>query len=164
MAPSPDNVQPWRFVAVRSAEARARLAPAAMGQPHGAPAQALIVLYADMEDALATVDEMIHPELDETDRARAKSGFLERFGASAVEERQEYAHGLAYIALGYLLLSAEAMGYSASPLLEFDRAQIMEALGLPAHVTIPALVAIGKAAEPALPRHRHSVDRIARFV
>jgi len=164
LAPSPDNFQPWRFVVVRDPELRAGMLPAAMDRPQVASAHALIVLYADMEDVLATVDEMIHPGVDEAERARARSGFLENFGAQPVEERQRYAHGLAYLALGYLLLSAQAMGYNTSPMFEFYPEQVKDLLGLPGHVTIPALIAIGKGDEPGFPHHRHSVDRIARFL
>lgn len=164
LAPSPDNFQPWRFVVVRNPELRARMVPAAMKQRQVASAHSLIVLYADMEDVLATVDEMIHPGVDEAGRARARSSFLKNFGAQSVEERQRYARGLAYIALGYLLLSAQAMGYTTSPMLGFYQEQVKELLGLPDHVTIPALVAIGKGDEPGFPHHRHSVERIARFL
>jgi nitroreductase len=164
LAPSPDNFQPWRFVVVRAPELRARMVPAAQNQKQVALAHALIVLYADMEDVLATVDERIHPGFDEAGRARARSSFLKNFGAQSVEERQRYAHGLAYIALGYLLLSAQAMGYTTSPMLGFHPEQVKELLGLPDHVTIPALVAIGKGDEPGFPHHRHSVERIARIL
>jgi len=37
-------------------------------------------------------------------------------------------------------------------------------LGLPPHVTFPALVSIGRGDEPGFPHHRHSVERIARFL
>lgn len=164
LAPSPDNFQPWRFVVVRDPEMRARMLPAAMNQSQVASSHAVIVLYADMEDVLATVDEMIHPEFDEAGRSFARAAFLESFGTEPVEERQRYAHGLAYIALGYLLLAAQAMGYNTSPMFDFDSDQVKDLLGLPGHVTIPALVTIGKGDEPGFPHHRHSVDRIARFL
>ena len=164
LAPSPDNFQPWRFVVVRDPDLRARVLPAALNQRQVASAPALIVLYTDMEDVLANVDEMIHPGLDEPARAKVRTEFTERFGAQSKKERANYAHGLAYIALGYLLLAAESMGYKASPMLGFTPQEIKKALGLPGHVTIPALVAIGKGAEPGSPHHRHSVERIARFV
>jgi len=140
------------------------MVPAARNQGQVASAHALIVLYADMEDVLATVDEMIHPGFDEAGRARTRSSFLKNFGAQSVEQRQRYAQGLAYIALGYLLLSAQAMGYTTSPMLGFYPEQVKELLGLPDHVTILALVAIGKGDEPGFPHHRHSVERIARFL
>src|SRR5687767_13515569 len=106
LAPSPDNFQPWRFVVVRDPEIRARMVPAARNLKQVASAQALIVLYADMEDVLATVDEMIHPGFDEKARARVRRDFIKTYAEWPIEERQRYAHGQSYIALGYLLLSA----------------------------------------------------------
>jgi hypothetical protein len=35
-------------------------------------------------------------------------------------------------------------------------------LGLPAHVRIPAIVAIGRGAEEGFPHHHHSLERISR--
>jgi nitroreductase len=163
LAPSPDNFQPWRFVVVRDPELRAGLVAAARNLKQVASAHALIVLYADMEDVLATVDEMIHPGFDEKARTQVRTGFLKTFGEWPIEERQRYAHAQSYVALGYLLLSAQAMGYSTSPMLEFYPDKVKEVLGLPSHVTIPALVSIGRGDEPGYPHHRHSVERIARF-
>jgi nitroreductase len=164
LAPSPDNCQPWRFVVIRDPDLRARILPAALNQRQVASAPALIVLYTDMEDVLANVDELIHPGLDEAGRASVRTDFTRRFGAQSKKARGNYAHGLAYIALGYLLLAAESMGYQTSPMLDFKPDEMKKVLGLPAHVTIPALVGIGKGAEPGVPHHRHSVERIARFV
>jgi nitroreductase len=164
LAPSPDNFQPWRFLVVRDPDLRARMLPAADNQRQVASAHALIVLYADMEDVLANVDEMIHPGFDEAGRAKVRAAFLKRFSAQTVEQRGTYAHGLAYIALGFLVLAAESMGYRTSPMLGFKPEEMKKILGLPEHVTIPALVAIGKGDEPGFPHHRHSVERIARFI
>lgn len=164
LAPSPGNCQPWRFVVVRDPDLRARMLPATISQGLEGSARALIVLYADMEDVLATVDEIIHPGFDAEQRAAARAAVLNTFVAEAVDDPQQYAYGLAYIALGYLLLSAQAMGYNTLPVFEFHPEQMKDLLGLPRHVTIPALVAIGKGAEPGVPHHRHSVDRIARFL
>ena len=164
LAPSPGNCQPWRFVVVRDPDLRTRMLPAPISQGLEGSARALIVLYADVEDVLATVDEIIHPGFDAEQRAAARAAVLNTFVAEAVDDPQQYAYGLAYIALGYLLLSAQAMGYNTLPVFEFHPEQMKDLLGLPRHVTIPALVAIGKGAEPGVPHHRHSVDRIARFL
>lgn len=164
LAPSPDNFQPWRFVVVRDPEIRARMVPAARNLKQVASAHALIVLYADMEDVLATVDEMIHPGFDEKTRARVRRDFIKTYAEWPIEERQRYAHAQSYVALGYLLLSAQAMGYNTSPMLEFFPDKVKEVLGLPPHVTIPALVSLGRGDEPGFPHHRHSVERIARFL
>ena len=164
LAPSPDNIQPWRFVVIRDPELKKRVEPAALNQRQVLSAQTLILLYADMEDVIATFDEVIHPNIDAARRTRIKANFVKRWGPAPLEERQRYAHGLAYIALGVLLLAAESMGYRTSPMLGFKPEEMKLLLGLPDHVTLPALVAIGKGDEPGFPHHRHSVERIARFI
>src|ERR1044071_4537249 len=164
LAPSPDNLQPWRFAVIRDPGVRARMLPLAGQQPEVASARALFVLYADMEDVVANLDEVIHPGLDEADRARIKGILVGRYGSVPVADRQRFAHGVAYIALGYLLLAAQAMGYHTSSILDFSAAGVRELLGLPEHVTIPALVTIGKGDDPGYPHHRHSVERLSHFV
>lgn len=164
LAPSPDNIQPWRFIVARDRAIWPELVEAAMNQRQVKSAHAVFVLYADMEDVLATLDEILHPGLPPEVRERLKNRLVRTFGAQSVEERQRFAHGIAYISLGYLLLAAEAMGYRTSPMLGFYPEKIRKLFGLPDHVTIPALIAIGKGDEEGFPHHRHSVDRIARFV
>ncbi|HEV8358081.1 MAG TPA: nitroreductase family protein [Gemmatimonadales bacterium] len=164
LAPSPGNIQPWRFVVVREHSMREQLLAEAEGGPQEASARALIVLYADMEDVMANLDEIVHPACSEAEREGIKRRLGESFGTRPVAERQLHAHAVAYIALGFLLLAAEAMGYRTSSLPGFDPSGVKRLLGLPAHVTIPAIVAIGKGDEPGLAHHRHAVDRIARFV
>jgi nitroreductase len=41
--------------------------------------------------------------------------------------------------------------------------QVKQLLGIPAHATITALVAIGRGADDGFRSHRHSVDRVATF-
>ena len=47
-------------------------------------------------------------------------------------------------------------------MLGFDARQVREALQLPPHVRIPALIAIGRGAEEGFAQHRHELGRIAR--
>ena len=54
-APSAYNLQPWRFVAVREAEQRARLRQAAMNQPKVEEAPVVIVACADLEGWRAAI-------------------------------------------------------------------------------------------------------------
>jgi hypothetical protein len=45
----------------------------------------------------------------------------------------------------------------------FDAEAVKRLLGLPAHVQIPAIVAIGRGAESGFPHHRHAIERIVRY-
>jgi hypothetical protein len=48
-------------------------------------------------------------------------------------------------------------------MLGFNPAKVKEALGLPAHVAIPALVAIGRGDEEGFTHHRHSVAQLVDY-
>lgn len=163
LAPSMFNLQPWRFVIVESAAAKAALVTAASHQRQIASAPAVIVLYTDTADALAALDDVIHPLLEEERRLKARASAEKHFASRSVEERERFGGEQGYIALGYLLLAAEEQGYQTSPMLGFDAALVRSALSLPPHVHIPALVAIGRGTEAGRPHHRLPLDRILRF-
>lgn len=162
LAPSAFNLQPWRFVLVQTPEVKDALAGAAFNQRQVRSAPAVIVLYTDMRDTLESVDEVLHPGMDPVKRARAREGVLRPFAAKTEAEREAWGAEQGNIALGYLLLAAEAHGYQTSPMAGFDADAVKRVLGLPAHVRIPALVAIGRGAEEGFPHHRHALERIAR--
>jgi nitroreductase len=162
LAPSPWNVQPWRFVIVEDAATKAKLQEAAYGQPQVGGAPAVIVMYSDMTDALATIEQAIHPGMP--DHAKVAADIRSTFAGMSDSDRHAWGFAEANIALGYLLLTAQAHGYSTSPMLGFMPDKVKELLQLPADARIPALVAIGIGAEDGFPHHRHAVERVARFV
>jgi nitroreductase len=159
LAPSAFNVQPWRFVVVRTPEVKAELAAAAFNQRQVHAAPAVIVLYTDMRDTLENVDEVLHPGMD---AAAARAGVLRPFAGMSEAEREAWGAEQGHIALGYLLLAAESQGYQTSPMAGFDREAVKRLLDLPSHVRVPALIAIGRGAEEGFEHHRHGVERIAR--
>ena len=162
LAPSAFNVQPWRFVVVESPEVKAQLAAAAYNQRQVHSAPAVIVLYTDMLDALAHVEEVVHPNYDEAAGAQAAAKVRGIFANKSDAEREAWGAEQGNIALGYLLLIAEAHGYQTSPMAGFDAEKVKQLLGLPAHVRVPALVAIGRGVEEGFPHHRHGLERIVR--
>jgi nitroreductase len=162
LAPSAWNLQPWRFVVVETPEVKEKLAEAAYGQRQILSAPAVLVLYTDMRDTLDNLDEVLHPGMDAAQRASARESILGAFAGKTEAEREAWGAEQGNIALGYLLLSAEAHGYQTSPMLGFDAEAVKRLLDLPAHVRIPALVAIGRGTEAGFPHHRHPITRIAR--
>ena len=162
-APSAYNAEPWRFVVVRDESLKARLAEAAYGQQQVVRAPATIVLYSDMESALARMPEAMHPGMPAAQREAAVESFRGTFASQSVEEREAWGNAQSNIALGYLLLLAESFGYATSPMLGFDPDKVKALLRLPAHVRIPALVTIGYAAEEGFPPHRLPADTLVDF-
>jgi nitroreductase len=163
LAPSAFNAQPWRWVVVETPELKARLQEAANGQAQVGNAPAVIVLYSDMAETLETIEETVHPNFPVERRPAVAEGFRRGFATRTPEERERWGASQAYIALGYLLLVARGMGYDTSAMLGFDPAKVKQVLGLPAHVQVPALVAIGRRAEEGFEHHRHPVSRVADF-
>ena len=162
-APSAYNAQPWRFVVVQDAALKARLAAAAYGQRQVTSAPATIVMYSDMENALERMPESMHPGMPEEQRTVGVESFRATFIGQTVEQREAWGNAQSNIALGYLLLLAESLGYATSPMLGFDPEQVKAVLGLPAHVRIPALVTIGHAAEEGFAPHRLPAESLVSF-
>ncbi len=163
-APSPMNVQPWRFVVVREPTLKAKLQVAANNQAQVGGAPAVIVLYSDMPDVIAHAHELAYPDIDAEAQAKYADRVRNNIGSKTPEALAAWGHAVSYIALGYLLLAAESLGYVTSPMLGFKADAVKALLDLPPHVTIPAIVALGVAGEPGHAPHRHDVDRVTRFL
>lgn len=161
-APSPFNIQPWRFLVVTSQEMKEKLQAASYGQPQVGGAQAVIVLVSDMVDALEHFDEAISPSFPPERAEGVKASVLGTY--SEADFRDSWGHGISYIALGYLLLLLEARNIGSSPMLGFEPEKVKELLGIPAHATIPAIISIGRKNEAGYPQHRSPVERIVKFV
>lgn len=162
-APSAFNLQPWRFVVVRDPAVKAELSAAAFGQKQVVGAPVVVALYADMEDTMASLDQIVHPGLPAEQKEKTIAMLQGTFGGQSVEQRGTWANSQANIALGYLLLLARSEGLDTSPMLGFDQAKVKEILGLPAHATVTALVALGYGAEDGFMSHRHELDRIVQY-
>jgi nitroreductase len=163
-APSPWNLQPWRFIVVRDPEAKKQLRAAAFGQAQVEAASAAIVLYSDMVDSLARVDEVQHLAWPPDRRAKTRDGILAYFAKLTPEQRDQWGRSQACIALGYLLLAAEAFGFGSSPMLGFDPARVKAQFQLPDHAEVAALVALGYPDEEGLDPYRRPVESITRFM
>jgi nitroreductase len=162
-APSAYNVQPWRFIVVRDEALKAKLSEAAYGQQQVLRAPATIVLYSDMESALERLPEATHPGMPAAAREALVASVRGTHANQSVEDRESWGHAQSYIALGYLLLLAESLGYATSPMLGFDPEKVKTLLGLPDHVRVPALVTIGYAAEEGFAPHRLPADTLVDF-
>ena len=162
-APSAFNAQPWRFVVVQDSDLKARLAAAAYGQQQVVRAPATIVMYSDMENALERMPESMHPGMPQDKREAGVASFRATFAKQTIEERENWGNAQSNIALGYLLLLAEAKGFATSPMLGFEPEKVKTLLGLPSHVRVTALIAIGYPAEDGFTPHRLPSDTLVDF-
>lgn len=163
-APSAFNLQPWRFVVVRDQVAKDQLRAAAYGQKQVSEAPVVIAMYADMEDTMAHLDEVVHPDLPADKKAATIAMLQNTFSGMTPDARGVWANAQANIALGYLLLIARSEHFDTSPMLGFQADQVKALLGIPTHATVTALVALGRGADDGFRSHRHAVDRVATFM
>ena len=153
-APSAYNLQPWRFVAVREAEQRARLRKAAMNQPKVEEAPVVIVACADLEGwRSGDLDEIIrlaqqHGYGDEARYASMRKNIANFFSTPGnagglAPDFAVWANRQTMIAFTTMMWMAEVLGYDTAPMEGFYEDQVKTTLGIPAHVRVVALLAIG---------------------
>jgi nitroreductase len=153
-APSAYNLQPWRFVVVREPEQRARLRVAAMKQPKVEEAPVVIVACADLEGwRSGDVEEIIrlarhHGYGDEARYASMRKNIPAFFAAPGnsgglAPDFAVWANRQTMIAFTTMMWMAEVLGYDTAPMEGFHEDQVKATLGIPDHVRVVALLAIG---------------------
>ncbi len=134
-APSAGNIQPWRFVVVRSTEARERLA-AALNQRWAAAAPVVIVVCVDPRPCAA------------------------RYG-----DRGEYLYSIQDTAAATenILLAAVDRGLASCWIGAFDEKAVAAALDIAPPVTPVAILPVGYSAESAMRPARRPLDEVTTW-
>lgn len=145
-APSGYNLQPWRFLVLRSPERKAALRRAAFDQAKITEASAVIVAFGVPEDWKAKSNAVfaesarrgaIPPDKVEESRQKALA-FIDRLPPGVWINRHTM------IAFTHIMLAAEAMGWDTAPMEGFDGAAVRKELNLPPAAEVVALLAIGR--------------------
>jgi nitroreductase len=151
LAPSGYNLQPWRFVVVRSPEQRKRLRGASYNQAKVEEASVVIVACGD-------ADGWRNGDLEEMLRLGKLGGMPENYAEQAKTAIPEYLSNYpnlpmwlnrhVMIALTTMMLMAEALGYDTAPMEGFEEEKVREVLRLPLSYSVVALLAIGHTKGP----------------
>ena len=157
-APSSYNLQPWRFVVVRSPEGRKRLRAACFNQGKVEEAPVVIVACGDM-------DGWRNGDLEEMMRLGRDGGipenFLEQMRSHIPIYLQELPNFSAWLnrqvmlAFTTMMWAAESLGLDTAPLEGFDANKVRVALKLPLSYEPVALLAVGYAKG----RHKYTGGR-----
>jgi nitroreductase len=153
-APSGYNMQPWRFIVVRDPEMRKRLRQAAIGQPKVEEAPVVIVACGDtrawkegdLELMLKLGNEHGFPESGNEGARQGVTTLLSGQGGTAAGISQDinvWINRHVMIAFTSMMLMAEALGYDTAPMEGFWEDKVRQVLGIPEHVRVVALLAIG---------------------
>lgn len=145
-APSSYNLQPWRFVVVRDAGQRGRLRVAAMNQQQVEDAPVVIVVCGDMEAWREDLEEVIrigrrHGLVDEKQIEGKRKRVQRDLGSQP--NMAMWVTKQTMIAATTMMWMAEALGYDTGPMEGFYEDQVREVLGIPQHVHVICLLAIG---------------------
>lgn len=145
-APSGYNMQPWRFVVVRTEEQKRRLRAASFNQPKVEEASAVIVACGDL-------DGWRNGDLEEMLRQGREGGMPENYAEQARTNIPNYLGNLpnpaawatkhVMLAFTSMMLMAEVLGYDTAPMEGFEPEKVSEVLRLPLSYIVVALLAIG---------------------
>lgn len=145
-APSGYNMQPWRFIVVRTDDQKKRLRAASFNQPKVEEASAVIVACGD-------ADGWRNGDLDEMIRLGRGGGMSENYADQARTNIPGYLanhpnltawlYKHVMIAFTSMMLMAEVMGYDSAPMEGFEEEKVRDVLKLPLSYRVVALLALG---------------------
>jgi nitroreductase len=141
LAPSGNNVQPWRYIVIRSAEMRERVMQASHNQKWMVQAPLFIAAVADLEA-----------------RGKVAKGL-------AIDEQSSQADVKKIIrdtaiATEHLVLQAEHLGLSTCWVAHFTQQDIRPVLGVPENRYVVAVIVVGYGAEKPIPRPRRRLEEL----
>lgn len=160
LAPSKANLQPWRFVIVDDEELKKDLSKnVAFNGPPCETASAVIAIFADLQYEKLLGDILDHSVekgcLHANFRDRHFDFLLNIHHQMKPEEIRDQVLIDSSLAAMQLMLIAKDKGYDTHAIGIFDREAVLALLGVEATRYAPVmLLAIGKAASPALPSCR----------
>ncbi|MDF1643882.1 MAG: nitroreductase family protein [Pseudomonadales bacterium] len=167
-APSAYNLQNWKFIAVQSADAKARLKVAAYDQPQVVDAAVTFIICGTLE-AHEGLEYALKPSVEAGIFDRA---MLEGWVAAATashrnneQHQRDEAFRSASLAAMTLMLAAQGMGLSTGPMSGFDPVAVSREFGLTDREVPVMLVTVGYPAPGNWPQKpRNPLDEVMVFV
>lgn len=167
-SPSAFNLQNWRFVAVRSAEAKQRLLPLAYGQMKVMDAAVTIIVCGTLKPH-ATLPAALQPAVDAgiLDQATFDMwvGAAQGMYSENPSLQRDEAIRSGSLAAMTLMLAAAGLGMVSTPMIGFDQGAVTQAFGLSADEIPVMMVTVGFPASGNWPQKpRKAVQDVLEFV
>ncbi|MDG4665508.1 nitroreductase family protein [Mycobacterium sp. 236(2023)] len=167
-APSSFNLQNWRFIAVRSPEAKARLRPIAWDQEKITAAAVTFIVVgvlADHETMPARLTPAVQYGIMSAQIAEGWQGAAKRLYFEQQWRARDEAVRSATFAAGFLILAAHAKGLGAGPMIGFDDEPVSREFGLAVNEIPVLLLSVGLPADGNWPQKpRRPVAEITELV
>ncbi|KAF1085428.1 putative NAD(P)H nitroreductase [Sporotomaculum syntrophicum] len=164
LAPSGTNLQPWRFIIIKSEEKRREL----LGHTVNFVVTAPVVIACCVD--LNTYKQHKPQRIKELTRAGAFSGvdlnfndgdkYWKQRGALNANEIREYVSINCAVAVQQLVLRATDLGLGTCWVMMFDQDSVKKILGLGADIDVLALIPVGYADQDPAPRPRLPVREL----
>jgi nitroreductase len=153
LAPSPFNLQPWRFLVVRDEAARRRLKTCARNDPRIARAPVAVIVLAYHHPDRTHLEPMLASRIASGACSPGEAAEIRGRAASAfrdVSDRALWATRWTMSAASLLILAAESLGVASAPVEWFDDEAVRREFGVPDDHSVACLIALGRAvsAEP----------------
>lgn len=166
-APTAFNLQNWRFIAVRTAGAKARLQEAGWGQPKISEAAVTFIVCGQLPD-YRTMPDRLQPSVEAGIMpASMVPGWTQMardlYDGKAQAQRDEAVRS-AIFGAATLMLAAHGMGLASGPMCGFDPEQVARGFGLGADEVPVLLLAVGHAAPGNWPQKpRRPLAQVLQF-
>lgn len=167
LAPSAYNFQNWKFIAVQSSGAKARLREVSYGQAKVEDASVTFIVCGLLR-AHEQLHDAVQPSVDAGILSQADAGALVKQARRSHEHdatlQRDEAMRSASLAAMTLIMGATSMGLATCPLSGFDGSALVKAFDLEAHELPVMLIAVGHAAAGNWPQKlRRPVEHVLHY-
>ncbi|WP_337175320.1 nitroreductase family protein [Paludisphaera sp.] len=163
LAPSPFDLQPWRFLVIRDEADRRRLKARARNDPRIAQAPAVVVVLGYHHPDRTHLEPMLTARTAAGDCSPARAAEIRGRATSAmrgVADRASWATRWAMPAATLLVLAAQSAGMASVVVETFDDEAVRREFGIPDDHSIACLIALGHAVDDEPPAGRLGLDEV----
>ncbi|MBD2494598.1 nitroreductase family protein [Nostoc sp. FACHB-280] len=157
-APSGFNLQPWRFIVVKSQQNKETLQACAFNQRQIAEAPVVLICCGDRRAAQMTnITSVIHLGdgqgiMTPSYASYLRSSIPEFFqNHPSFDTMEAWTNRHTMLAVAYMMIVAKSFGVDSCPMEGFVSTQVKQAFQIPDEVDICCLLALGYATEPFKP-------------
>ncbi len=142
-APSPFNLQPWRFVVVQDPRNRRKLRGCTFGEARLAEAPVALIVLGYLHPDRLDLDRVLARQLDLGAIAPDDAARLRAEIPRLWDRGEDRAARAAMLAAATLMIAAESLGLGTALIDDFDPEKVRLAFGIPDDHAIAALLALG---------------------
>lgn len=146
LAPSGYNLQPWRFLVVRTRSNREKLRAASYGQPKIGEAPVVVIVLGYHSPHKTHLEAMVQTQIDIGAITPEIGKGMTVMAARSVDNApniEVWTTRSTMLAAATLMIAAESLGVDSAPMEGFEPEKVRAAFGIPDDHSVCCLVALG---------------------